>query len=786
MDFAAPLGRPVRRRAGPRPCPSREETTGIAFHYDAPGARPPQAVLLAVPPAATDPAWSVEALLDTVIEAHDLARIRAVGPRQLEWLGHHAAGARICPTRSPRRADGEPDGPRGQVRGSERRHRVDPREGLSDARLRRHRRRSHPDAPRTDAGRRRRSTPGRASSRCRCRPTCSPRSRPPIADPLLAALPPVAVPRVRRRGRRHADRGARRGRGAPLSRYLAGPLGADAATRARDYSRRRAAARGRRSRPSRCARCTRGSPSRPGCTCSGCSPPACTRCATRFVAALPARPSPAGDGRRRPARRRVAGACARPRARRPRSLLAALAPLRDATGRSPRCRRRRPSRRRRRPRRSTCSALARVVRRRARRHAAPSAWNPHRLEYAFAASARRQRGEVIARRRRVRRRHARLVLGRRAPRRRSARRRRRRPPIAARAPTLPTPVEYPGKPADRFWEFEDAGVHFGAIDAGPTDLARLLLVEFALVYGNDWFVVPVAPAGRLAVPRHQLHGARHLRRRHAGHARRATATARRGRCSSLPRRRRRRRLAISSSCRPTLAQTIDGEPIEQVALFRDEMANMAWGVERRVPGVSGDAYDRVDEASRRAAQQQVSGPPVDAQLVYRLATSVPEHWIPFVPVPARRQQPGDQSRHPAGAPRAPAHRDATASAAPAIPGASCSAPTPPGGRRRAAAAHRGGGGPARGGHRRTRLPVRALVRRPRAALARPPQDRRPRRGLERAALRHARPLILFLDRGASGGGSGACLLAKSIRRARVLSKTWAWRRSMSSSSRISR
>jgi hypothetical protein len=92
---------------------------------------------------------------------------------------------------------------------------------------------------------------------------------------------------------------------------------------------------------------------------------------------------------------------------------------------------------------------------------------------------------------------------------------------------------------------------------------------------------------------------------------------------------------------PTLAQTIAGEPVEEVALVRDEMANMVWGIERRVQGVSGDSYDRGDESSRRAAQQQLSGPPVDAPLVYRLATSVPEHWIPFVPVPAEGSTPTD-------------------------------------------------------------------------------------------------------------------------------------------------
>ena len=46
-------------------------------------------------------------------------------------------------------------------------------------------------------------------------------------------------------------------------------------------------------------------------------------------------------------------------------------------------------------------------------------------------------------------------------------------------------------PAARFWEFEDAQVDFGSVDAGPTDLVRMLLVEFALAYGNDWFVIPI-------------------------------------------------------------------------------------------------------------------------------------------------------------------------------------------------------------------------------------------------------------------------------------------------------
>ena len=86
LDVAAPLAG-LFVDGWTETIPDREETTGFAFHYDAPGARPPQAVLLAVPPALVDPAWSVDALLDTVREAHDLARLRAVGPRDLDWIG---------------------------------------------------------------------------------------------------------------------------------------------------------------------------------------------------------------------------------------------------------------------------------------------------------------------------------------------------------------------------------------------------------------------------------------------------------------------------------------------------------------------------------------------------------------------------------------------------------------------------------------------------------------------------------------------------------------------------
>ena len=66
--------------------PATEETTGLGFHFDAPGARPPQSILLAVPSVPTAENWTLDALIDVVNEAMSLTRLRAVRPQDLRGL----------------------------------------------------------------------------------------------------------------------------------------------------------------------------------------------------------------------------------------------------------------------------------------------------------------------------------------------------------------------------------------------------------------------------------------------------------------------------------------------------------------------------------------------------------------------------------------------------------------------------------------------------------------------------------------------------------------------------
>jgi len=67
--------------------PATQETTGLSFHFDAPGARAPQSMLLAVPHDLGQPNWTLDALLGVVDEAMALARLRAVRPQDLQGVG---------------------------------------------------------------------------------------------------------------------------------------------------------------------------------------------------------------------------------------------------------------------------------------------------------------------------------------------------------------------------------------------------------------------------------------------------------------------------------------------------------------------------------------------------------------------------------------------------------------------------------------------------------------------------------------------------------------------------
>ncbi|MGW4029364.1 hypothetical protein ACWEFL_08575 [Streptomyces sp. NPDC004838] len=194
---------------------------------------------------------------------------------------------------------------------------------------------------------------------------------------------------------------------------------------------------------------------------------------------------------------------------------------------------------------------------------------------------------------------------------------------------LPTVAAYPGMPSPRWWEMEDARVYWGGITAERTDLARLLLAEYASTYANDYFLVPLElPAGTVtrltSVVVTDTFGERILLPPAPDDWSlfRPTVTGTRGAADVLV-------------LPPGAVDALDGDPVEEVLFLRDEAANMAWAVEEAVAGAAGHRMDRhrlvAVAGGLPAADATPSGP--DAVRRYRLQTPVPEHWIPLAPIP---------------------------------------------------------------------------------------------------------------------------------------------------------
>ncbi|XXF76153.1 LamG domain-containing protein [Myxococcaceae bacterium GXIMD 01537] len=68
--------------------PAQEQSTAIAFHYDAPGATPPHAILLAVSPD-DRPSWDAELLASVVQEALELGKVRGVAYADIPQTHHY-------------------------------------------------------------------------------------------------------------------------------------------------------------------------------------------------------------------------------------------------------------------------------------------------------------------------------------------------------------------------------------------------------------------------------------------------------------------------------------------------------------------------------------------------------------------------------------------------------------------------------------------------------------------------------------------------------------------------
>jgi hypothetical protein len=211
-----------------------------------------------------------------------------------------------------------------------------------------------------------------------------------------------------------------------------------------------------------------------------------------------------------------------------------------------------------------------------------------------------------------------------------------KPPAVETFNFLPAHVTFRGMPSPRWWEFEDAVTDFGALTPDKVDLATMVVMEFALIFGNDWFSVPVpTDVGSLsqvtALVVTDTFGVRTVIE-----PTEQLGPADGGSPWSM--------FKISGGgarspyimLAPTCGVVMEGPPVEDVYFLRDDMAALSWAVEHQLQGPLDAPVDALQLAfdfdaafPQQPLPQQAPGGPTQA---YVLEMPVPVNWIPMVPV----------------------------------------------------------------------------------------------------------------------------------------------------------
>jgi hypothetical protein len=206
--------------------------------------------------------------------------------------------------------------------------------------------------------------------------------------------------------------------------------------------------------------------------------------------------------------------------------------------------------------------------------------------------------------------------------------------------TVPTRVSFPGMPSARWWELEDGSVNIGNMTVGPGELGKLLLTEHATLYGNDWFSIPVeVPVGSLTRITEFLVTDTFGQVTSVGPAvdtedvTSADATDVADETAEGPTA---GALADSGGWNmfmhaglpnhdepgmllpPSLGAHHESDPVERVVLARDELANMAFGIELVTEDAIGDPLEWGEFARPTLAVDTVRGADDPAQERLRL------------------------------------------------------------------------------------------------------------------------------------------------------------------------
>ena len=231
---------------------------------------------------------------------------------------------------------------------------------------------------------------------------------------------------------------------------------------------------------------------------------------------------------------------------------------------------------------------------------------------------------------------------------------------------LPTPASFAAAPNKRLWQMEDRNVFMGNSVEEPSE-ANSVVMRFATMYSNDWMLFPLKTEIGQYITIERIDVIDSFGQRHT-----MSGDCRAGNKEQLGEYEEQWQVFVNSTVGDAkrtainglyyaqqLAATIEGKPVEEIKILRDEIANMVWGVENIVSDGCGGTLDAnlyatqletiVNERNKAGEPVrepdtivfgQDSAPQVEkaasnqaprAKFSYSLQSSVPFNWIPFIP-----------------------------------------------------------------------------------------------------------------------------------------------------------
>ncbi len=229
--------------------------------------------------------------------------------------------------------------------------------------------------------------------------------------------------------------------------------------------------------------------------------------------------------------------------------------------------------------------------------------------------------------------------------------------------SIPTPARFYGMPASRWWEMEDKSIDYANLNAESNEIVKLAITEFALVYSNDWFTIPIqvntgAITNVKAIVVTDVFGEKTLINKASHEGTRTTdgtpehpdnpwngwklfkndtneyyPNVNEGSATDAL-----ESYSDSSIFLPDVLPFVQkSEPIEQVNFIRDEIDNRVWAIEHKIfnevlGSIDGNiaSNNTVKYLKKQLNVSDDSGFR-EIALSYILQNEVPENWIPFVP-----------------------------------------------------------------------------------------------------------------------------------------------------------